>query len=411
MSFIAVDPRDNRPRIPVSVGDNEEVQCPVCDGPLHVRDGPDIARHFYHPPATSCGGESALHLAMKSIAVDKLQQTYPDADVHIEFKTKDTPRRADVFVEFDQPVFPLGNGIAVEVQYRNDDKDLIETTASYLTSGSSVLWLFETNYEGTHPDYDDVDLPSPIPVWPYGIPHGDITAKHTSAASQLGLSEETVISQLPNHTDGQLSLTEFPEPDTTPQPTAPDWELNREIHLNISLNTPGVRKFHHDWVNGQINEYMSRFADTILSRRKDVQIEARSSYISQPFRTGPGAMFRLIFRFNPSNNNSLIVKKFADETRTHSTRLNADRVNELHTLVKDLCFELASSQAGTPPNPERNTITNKRLGTLAYTLSRTQSNAVMLTTQTDTESLSVQFHPQDISGVVKFCAKVALWYE
>lgn len=411
MPFIAVDPRDNRPRIPVSVGDDEEVECPVCGDPLRVRGGSDMVRHFYHPPETSCGGESALHLAMKSIAVDKLQQTYPDANVHIEFKTKDVPRRADVFVEFDQPLFPLGNGIAVEVQYRNDDKDLTETTASYLINGSSVLWLFETNYEGTHPDYDDVDLPSPIPVWPYGIPHGDSEVGNSSATSQLGLNEETVISQLPNHTDGQLSLTEFPEQDTTPQPTTPDWELIREVHLNISLDTPGVREFHHAWVEGQMSEYMSEFADTILSRRKDVQIESRSSYISQPFRTGPGAMFRLIFRFSPSNSNLLTLKKFADETRTLSTRFNVDRVDELQTLVKSLCFELARSQAVSPAHSETDHAVSNTLGAFSYTLSREQSNIILLTIHTNAESLSVRFHPQDILGLIKFCTKVALWYD
>ena len=411
MPFIAIDPHDNRPRIPVSVGDDEEVQCPVCNESLYVRDGPDIARHFYHPPDSSCGGESALHLAMKSIAVDKLQQTYPDADVHIEFKTKEVPRRADVFVEFGQPSFPLGNGIAVEVQYRHEQKDLTETTASYLTGSISVLWLFEENYEGTHPDYDDVDLPPPIPVWPHSIPHGDTTTEDTSAASQLGLSEETVISQLPNHADGQLSLIEFPETDPTPQPTAPDWELTREVYLNISLNTPGIRDIYYAWVDGQIEKYMNKFTDTIRPRRKDVQVGSRSSYIIEPFRTGPGAMFRLIFRFSPSNSDSLTLKKFANETRTHTTRLNADTVDELYTLVKNLCFELAKSQTATPPNSEIEPSGSRTVGALSYTLSQTQSNAIMLTTREDAGSLSVQFHPQDISGLIKFCAKVTLWYE
>lgn len=75
MPFIAVDSIDNRPRIPVGVGDDEEVQCPVCQDALRVRDGPSIARHFYHPPDSDCSGESPLHLRMKSIAVDKVQKS------------------------------------------------------------------------------------------------------------------------------------------------------------------------------------------------------------------------------------------------------------------------------------------------------------------------------------------------
>lgn len=410
MPFIAVDPRDNRPRIPVSVGDDEKVKCPVCDEILLVRDGPDIARHFYHPPESSCGGESALHLAMKSIAVDKLQQVYPDADVHIEFKTDDVPRRADVFVEFEQPSYPLGKGIAVEVQYRNDSKDLTETSANYLTGGVSVLWLFETNYEGTHPDYDDVDLPTPIPVWPYGVPHSDTADEHASAATYLDLSEEEIISQLPNHTDGQLSLTEFPDPDTTSQATTPDWELNREIHLNISLDTPGARKFYHGWVDGQISKHMDEFADNVLAQRKDARIESRPSYISQPFRTVPGAMFDMVFRSNPPNSGSFMLKKFADETRIHSTRFNDERVAELNMLVKEICYELANSRGTSLPHSEGETVRNSTLGTLSYSLSRTQSNVVVLTTYSKQKPMSVRFHPSNIPELLKFCAKISLWY-
>jgi len=40
MPFIAVDPIDNRPRIPIGVDDDEEVQCPVCNDSLRVREGP-----------------------------------------------------------------------------------------------------------------------------------------------------------------------------------------------------------------------------------------------------------------------------------------------------------------------------------------------------------------------------------
>lgn len=171
MPFIAVDPINSRPRIPVGVDDDEEVLCPVCDGTLRVRDSSFFARHFYHPPDSStCEGESSCHLAMKSIAVDKLRTKYPDAEIKIEFTADTVPRRADVFVEFDDPRCPLGRGIAVEVQYRNDQKDLIETTASFLDDGASVIWLFEEDYEGDRPNYDDVQLPQPIPVWPHAIP-------------------------------------------------------------------------------------------------------------------------------------------------------------------------------------------------------------------------------------------------
>lgn len=75
---------------------------------------------------------------MKSIAVEKLKDKYPDSTVHVEFVADEVPRRADVFVEFAHPRFPFGQGIAVEVQYRNEQKDLTETTASYLTGDTRV---------------------------------------------------------------------------------------------------------------------------------------------------------------------------------------------------------------------------------------------------------------------------------
>jgi len=147
MPFIAIDPVDGRPRIPVEVENNEEVECPICGGVMRVRGGDYRARHFYHPPESNDSCETPLHFHMKSIAVAKLEKAYPDSTVDIEIRANEVPRRADVYVELDQPRLPLGRGIAVEVQHLNDQKDITGTTADYLADGSSVMWLFEVYWD------------------------------------------------------------------------------------------------------------------------------------------------------------------------------------------------------------------------------------------------------------------------
>ncbi|AEN07387.1 Competence CoiA family protein (plasmid) [halophilic archaeon DL31] len=309
MPFIAVDPIDNRPRIPIGVDDDEEVQCPVCNDSLRVREGPSTARHFYHPPDHSCSGESALHLRMKSIAVEKLKDKYPDASVHVEFVTDEVPRRADVFVEFDQPRFPLGQGIAVEVQYRNEQKDLTETTASYFTGDTSVLWLFEENYVGTHPEYEDVELPDPIPVWPYGIPHGEGTSPDLSAGDYLGITEADLIEALPNHVDDQVSLAEFPGTSDTGEESEgpPEWTRETELHLNLSLESPGVRDVYYSWLTGIIQSTGTEFQAEIEERREIVESENRFTYFSERFNRGPGETFE----FSISTSQSRLVRTSA----------------------------------------------------------------------------------------------------
>ncbi|MFP9191380.1 competence protein CoiA [Natrialbaceae archaeon A-CW1-1] len=412
MPFIAVDPVDNRPRIPVGVSDDEEVQCPVCNDPLRVRDGASIARHFYHPPDHSCSGESALHLRMKAIAVEKLKNEYPDASIHVEFVTDDIPRRADVFVEFDHPRFPLGNGIAVEVQYRNEQKDLTETTASYLAGDTSVIWLFEENYVGTRPEYDDVELPAPIPAWPYSIPHGTTSSPEPSPAKYLGITESDLIAALPNHADDQVSLAEFPgnpEPTENPEPL-PAWSREKDLHLNLSIASPGVRDVYHSWLQGKLKTKSTEHHDEIEERRNIVELENRPTHFSHRFNEGPGDTFEFSIAVRHTNAGHLTIRKIVDGTEI-TIPITDDTINSITDFVLDLCYELTCIQISTPTNSTANQPVESTLRTHHYTISHTGTEAITVELTNTTETLTFEIAPPQIQPLLDLWGKIQLWYD
>lgn len=100
---------------------------------------------------------------MKSIAYSKLLETYPEASIATEKPIG--PRRADILVTFPDPEYPLGKGLAVEVQHKNNSKDLLSTDQDYYDEGYSVLWLSKQHYS----DYD-VAIDHVQPVWPNALP-------------------------------------------------------------------------------------------------------------------------------------------------------------------------------------------------------------------------------------------------
>ncbi len=412
MPFIAVDPVDNRPRIPIGVGDDEEVQCPVCSDSLRVREGDSTARHFYHPPDHSCSGESALHLRMKSIAVEKLKDKYPDSTVHVEFVTDEVPRRADVFVEFDHPRFPFGRGIAVEVQYRNEQKDLAETTASYLTGDTSVIWLFEENYHGTRPEYEDVELPDPIPVWPYGIPHGEASSPDPPAGDYLGITEADLIAALPNHVDDQVSLAEFPsESDPSEEPDdLPEWTREKELHLNLTLESPGVREVYKTWLKAKIQSKRSEHRDDVEERREIVELEDRFTYFSERFSDGPGETFEISIGVRNSNVSKFKVRKIVDGTKITSL-LNNDEIDSFTEFVLELCYLLECTRVSTSNNRAVNQLAESNLGTLSYAIAQTGTETVTVELSSTTETMNLEFCPQQIQQLVDLCTKVRLWYD
>lgn len=153
---------DGEEVVPPEVADGEIVMCPACDDemsviPSYERGRSFVSRHFRHKGASDCPGESDTHLKWKAIAYSKLENRYPDATLTFEGAVGD--RRADVLVEFPSPdESGLGNGVCVEVQHKNESKDVNSVTEDFLSHGYSVLWLDEDQFEGDEIGQNDVGL-------------------------------------------------------------------------------------------------------------------------------------------------------------------------------------------------------------------------------------------------------------
>ncbi|WP_257628741.1 hypothetical protein [Haloplanus salinarum] len=116
------------------------------------------ARHFVHVSSnTSCSGgigESEIHRKRKSMAISALKQEYDDyvrcgSEVPLDVsdsKSNTDERWADVLLEFEGPDDLFGEGIIVEVQYKNEEKDIETTTYDYLTKSFSVFWAYGKDF-------------------------------------------------------------------------------------------------------------------------------------------------------------------------------------------------------------------------------------------------------------------------
>lgn len=159
--------------IPPKVPNSADLTCPNCGEELivvqsHRRNGAFVSRHFSHTAAgqEDCpgGGESVKHQQMKAIAFSKLAAEFPEASIQLEEPIDE--HIPDVLVKFPEPQTPHGEGIAVEVQYRNKGKDIEKVTDYYFERAYSVLWLHEDDFD-TH----NVDISGVRPVWPHGVDH------------------------------------------------------------------------------------------------------------------------------------------------------------------------------------------------------------------------------------------------
>jgi len=151
--------KDSETVVPALIEDRETVYCPDCGNPMFPR-GPfddGRARHFVHKSASLGGSggncsysvsESEIHKKWKSLALSAMKQRFDDievADLEVDLDVSDTlslndTRRADVLVTFEEEHLVFGDGIAIEVQYKNGDKDLDVVTNDYLSKNYSVFW-------------------------------------------------------------------------------------------------------------------------------------------------------------------------------------------------------------------------------------------------------------------------------
>jgi len=228
MPFLADDSEDNRKIVPAHADDSVDYQCPQCSGKMRVRPlrstDSDIIRHFFHSDRSSeCAGESDEHKIAKAAMVSILWQIVPevvdyDNIVTIEEEltltaNQDGRRKsADVGCVFTESMKPWGRGLLVEIQHKNNSKDLLKTTVNYLNRGYSVLWLkssrlvgqtelsiseFKQLIIGKHYDIDR-DIEGELPIY---IAH-DQQRLHQKMKNQLNLSEnEDILQSDPGRSD------------------------------------------------------------------------------------------------------------------------------------------------------------------------------------------------------------------
>jgi ssDNA-binding Zn-finger/Zn-ribbon topoisomerase 1 len=177
---------------PKSVPEHTDVDCPDCGGQMHVvkkherQTGAFVSRHFRHNHDDGGGGggggscgESDEHIKLKSIAASKLEHIFEDncwkceLEYTLENTTTDADhRQADALLLFDDLDEQLGQGVAVEVQYKNKDKDKHAVARDYIENNISVVWVTPDDF-GEHDmrlNEADVRDRARRAVWPEQAP-------------------------------------------------------------------------------------------------------------------------------------------------------------------------------------------------------------------------------------------------
>jgi hypothetical protein len=179
---------------PQSVPEHTDVDCPDCGGQMHVvksherQTGAFVSRHFRHNHDHGSGGgggggrscgESDEHIKLKSIAASKLEHIFEDncwkceLEYTLEKTTTDADhRQADALLLFDDLDQQLGQGVAVEVQYKNKDKDKHAVARDYIENNISVVWVTPDDFGEHDMRLNEVDLRERArrAVWPEQVP-------------------------------------------------------------------------------------------------------------------------------------------------------------------------------------------------------------------------------------------------
>lgn len=193
MPYKAIYNGETKP--PQSVPEKTEVECPECGGGMHVvksheRDtGAFVSRHFRHPPedghnggggggGASCG-ESDEHIKLKSIAASKLEHIFEDncwkCELEYTFENTATDadhRQADAVLLFDDLDEQLGQGVAIEVQYKNKDKDTHAVERDYIENNISTVWVTPDDFADHNLRLNEADIRAraKAAVWPKHVP-------------------------------------------------------------------------------------------------------------------------------------------------------------------------------------------------------------------------------------------------
>ena len=186
MPYLAMNPDGDRV-LPLDVGVNDHVLCPLCECNLRVRSshynrGNFVAEHFFHPAGSMCPGESTVQAKMKTVAAMKLREIFPAASVAHEEPIPKIEHTADVLATFERPVFPYGNGIAVEFRPTNDDKQVDAISSEVLRAGYTVYWAYQEDFDGHDMSFREDQLRTP---WPHAIPITEDIDGYSEVVQQL----------------------------------------------------------------------------------------------------------------------------------------------------------------------------------------------------------------------------------
>jgi hypothetical protein len=236
--------------LPHDVAEDTLVQCPECGGAMQVRPSywnqeTHISRHFAHKSGgEGCGGESPVHLEMKAVAKSRLESQFDSGTVILE-KEIAPDRIADIVVEFDNPLYRLGDGLAVEAQYQNKSKQKGQVTEEYLQHNYSVLWCWPADFDFENAIFE-FDPDRVIPVWPNAISHNEGLSGYDEYFVELYehlLQEDTTVDGQP----GQVPAT-FPREvgavhdidvrNPCKEGRHLDWDEFGEISLHSEGNSP-----------------------------------------------------------------------------------------------------------------------------------------------------------------------------
>jgi len=137
---------------------------------MYPRSARGKARHFYHvsdaaSQRCSSGGESETHeraVARVEVALHQQfgQSTCIETEVDIDVSEVPTPvdkRRADVLATFTDWNPYFGEGLAVEVQYSHENKDVQQVEHDYLAAGYSIVWIRAATALLNTFDYDTIN--------------------------------------------------------------------------------------------------------------------------------------------------------------------------------------------------------------------------------------------------------------
>ncbi|MDS0261880.1 hypothetical protein NDI56_20965 [Haloarcula sp. S1CR25-12] len=163
MPWIAI--YDGQKAAPRQVPKQTDVVCPECGGQMRVwsKSSDGRGRHFKHIKNMGRGGgggtacesvaESDIHLKWKSLAADRLDDVFEgnvencEMERQLQAPKSDKDRRfGDAVVTFEQRDPQLGQGVVVEVQHKNESKDIDAATADFIAQDYAVVWTDKADF-------------------------------------------------------------------------------------------------------------------------------------------------------------------------------------------------------------------------------------------------------------------------